>query len=238
MMMTINQWKLSGCPFVEGVKIYREKCGNTRLLAIFEQHQKNGYIPDYFKNQLYQELQNLENAGQLIDVPPPPPKKEDQPPSPPPPPSSPLTKKAQQPTTDEPAEIQDLREHIRRNYKQYSYLHAQLSKETNQHRRYQIAKTIVNYILPEIDSMYNEISEWKRSGQLPLVWDMRVVKEVLRMYTRRRTIVNQVNSLTRKNEQEKRPSIIAEIEVEIEEKTKEIEYLSAKLGIKWKSKSQ
>ena len=230
--MTKNEWK-------KYIQTLQDLGAPTRIIDSFRRFENTGYIPEYFQQQIKSEIQRLqdqkkETTGREKEIT-----------------VKSHGRETQQPMTlvedgtapkpvqaevcadqdsKEPESIRNLREQIRKSYKQYSYLHSLLPAAPVQ-KRYEIAKTIITGILPRIDSMYDEIRNWERTGEEPMVWDMRIVKAVMKFVGRRKALGSKIYRLNKKLEKETDKTTIAEINAELEELQPQFEYISRKLGI-------
>lgn len=153
---------------------------------------------------------------------------------------SPVSASPRYPRDAEPPEVQQLREKARELRKKYSLLHAQLASAQSNEERYEIAREIMEEVIPQEDRVWDSIRRFEQSGIIPepqTAGDLvqQVVKKVQRIFnlrTRASKYKKQLTSLEGKAYQEvnvKYMGILAEL-TELEQElniTQEADYEQA-----------
>ena len=71
------------------------------------------------------------------------------------------------PNLEEPLQILALRQEARKLHKRQAMLHGQLSVVATDGERYELAKEIMEEVIPNLDRIYDTIRAWEKTGDLP-----------------------------------------------------------------------
>ena len=71
------------------------------------------------------------------------------------------------PDLEEPIQILALRQEARKLHKRQAMLHGQLSVVASDGERYELAKEIMEEVIPNLDRIYDTIRAWQKTGELP-----------------------------------------------------------------------
>lgn len=225
MVKRIRKWFNDGCPFYEGVAIYRQT-GGPYSLSMFEGYLQAPWVPSDIEQHLKYALEcYLEaNAGDQED-----PEPEQSPEGHP---NQPINQSTHTQTT-EPQAIQNLRRSAIPLHKRQAMLHTELRICDDESTRYGIAREIMEEVIPELDGIYDRIREWEETGELPSeASTLTVVQDTVRKMQR----VNSINSrISRLNGFLKKQNLSAgdrkKYEKEKLEKDLELAELSRELGL-------
>lgn len=131
----------------------------------------------------------------------------------------------------EPEAIQSLRERAIQNRKRYSMLHARLGAITDDQERYEIAKTIMEEVIPLEDDLFDKIRQWKETGEIPTIDEFDIVRDTVQKMQKRSSLqsrISRVKSLIKKT---KDLAEVQQYKKELTEKTEELETINIELGL-------
>lgn len=156
---TAADWYELGCDYTEGVHLLRHY---GRSIAQFESYLKGGYISDYIRDSLKNEIDKLpileendktqtiyRDAQTHLDIE-----------------NDSRNRPQNDAKTQEPHEISLLREEARRLHKQEAVLHEQLHAATDKETRGNIAREKICVVAPRLDAIYDKIREWETTGNV------------------------------------------------------------------------
>lgn len=209
----IHEWIHSEGSFIEGIRLLHL---TGRPVAHFEAQLERPYVDPSQKQALAQQLRQYLQLN---------------------PPSKIIPVQPDEMPVEEPAAIQDLRRQAIPFHKRYSHLKAQLyqmSVETNKYSdpdRYEIAREIMEGVLPKTDAIYDQIRAWEETGELPPERNDELVRQTVEKMQRIQSLRPRISRLKKllagKLSVEKR----RRYEVELLAKEVEVRYLEEELKI-------
>ena len=178
----IDKWVSSGKIFVQGVQIYKE-IGGSYPHEYFEQYCQAPFVPTEVENNLFYFLSNYKGEKAITQafIP-----------------NNTHTPahRTQIPPGQEPQIILQLKTKAKSLHKHHVYLKGKLHNTSSEEKRYEIAHSIMERIIPEIDQVYQKINNYQDTGQLPSSQtDPSLVAEVVQKMQRRETLKSRLSRL-------------------------------------------
>lgn len=153
----IRKWLAGNQAFLPGLRLYRQIPGKYPL-SIFAGYERANRIPDHIKIRLKSGLTDYLKKHPVSNTEPLP---SNQIPVV-------IAKRTDTAATEkEPDLIAALRLEARALHKRHAFFHSQLIAADTDARRYEIAATIMEKIIPALDKIYDRIRAWKSTGELP-----------------------------------------------------------------------
>jgi hypothetical protein len=128
-----------------------------------------------------------------------------------------------------PVPISRLKERARKLHKRQSMLHAQLSVLETEMERYEVAKEIMEDVIPSLDKIYEGLRKYEETGELPPIQpEDNVIREIVSKHNKMLTLRTRLSTLKRliKNsdgaKRQKYEKEMLSKELEIEELKKEL----------------
>ena len=226
----IIQWLDDGY-YLQGVALYRQ-VGGIYPISTFEGYEEANYVPEAVEQKLRYALENYLTDNPVFEqeVVYHPPKKKTihfQEVEPPPP----------TPTPTEPDVIHRLRQQAKNLHKRQDDLKSRLNlmveeaTKFSEQERYDIANELLAEVTPQLDSIYDRIREWQKTGEVPAVAKNDIVRDTVeKMQTikYREQRISKIKSLLKKTPSQERK---ADLEKELLEKQVEVKKLKEELGL-------
>lgn len=96
---------------------------------------------------------------------------------------------------EEPQSVFLLREDAKRLHKRHSFVNANLHQADSDEKRFELAREIMEDIIPKLDNIYDQIRDYHKSGTLPEVPTTNVVKETVEKMQRLQSIRSRISRL-------------------------------------------
>lgn len=218
----IQAWLLESGSFSDGLDLYRQIRGDLPV-SYFEKQLYQPYVNPFVKQKLRERLESylLQKPPTKNNLQQPPIHPEEN------------TKKI------EPLVITGLRSEAKALHKRHSYLHAKLTIVQSNQERFELAKMIMEKVIPALDDIYDQIREWESTGTLPNEpdHDQEALKKGALMYKKLESLRPRISKLKKWIQEGKRgstvlnTSAIAEYEAEKRHKEEEVKTLLETLGL-------
>lgn len=175
----IHEWIHHEGSFIDGIRLLHL---TGRPVAHFEAQLERPYVDPNQKQALAQQLRQYLQLN---------------------PPSKIIPAQPDEMLVEEPAAIQDLRRQAIPFHKRYSHLKAQLyqmSIETDKYSdadRYEIAKEIMEEVLPKTDAIYDQIRSWEETGDLPPEQNDELVRQTVEKMQRIQSLRPRISRLNK-----------------------------------------
>lgn len=152
--MTISEWLDNGGSFAQGMQLLRAHAANVP--AALERAALAAFVDPAAKQLLRERLQALRPAQKAPQA------------------NKPANKPVKQQYRPDigdqatPIEVLQLRDRGKNLLKQQSRLHALLCAAQTDQERYEIAREMMEDVIPQIDFIYNSVRDWEKTGVAPL----------------------------------------------------------------------
>lgn len=130
--------------------------------------------------------------------------------------------------TIEPGEILELRQEAKNLHKRQSYLHSLMCEAAKNNRKkeaYQLARELMEEVIPRLDAIYNQIREWKETGIVPNPPSPDGFKKGVELMKRRESLRTRILKLKKLLSSKLEERIRQRYENEILDKIKELKEL-------------
>jgi len=188
----IQAWFKNGKPYSQGVALYRQT-GGAYSVVMFERYIGARYIPKNILQRLSMVLSKYLQTNPLVDQAPLPRDQND------------TTRTIVQYVPNkkiEPSEITQLREKAKLLHKRHAFLHAQLSILESDEERYEVAKEIMEEVIPTLDSIYDQIRVFEKEGKLPIPEKEKRAVDLLNKRNSLRSRISRLKSILKKDDLE------------------------------------
>lgn len=218
----VQAWLDADGAFTAGLNLYRQT-GGIKSIGYYEKFLSLRYLPPSAKHHLRRDLQRYlhNNPPTIAGTAPPAPQER--------------TGQAQEP--EEPAAIVALRQNTIPLHKRYSHLKAELythavSESPDANLLYELSREIMAETIPHLDSIYDQIREFQRTGEVPHMPRPALVQQTVKKMKSIASLRSRISNIRRKMKREKLSAReLQQYETEIAEKEASIAELSAELGI-------
>lgn len=217
--------------YLQGVALYRQ-VGGIYPINIFEGYEEANYVPEALEQKLRFALETYLSDNPIFEQ-----EIIYHPPKPKPSHLKQVEIPTPTPSVNLPIQIIRLKEQAKKLHKRQDDLktrHNLMVEEAakfSDQQRYHIAHKLLGEVTPQLDSIYDRIREWEKTGEVPAVAKNDIVRDTVKKMQTIKYRNERISKIKRLLKQKPSQERKAELEKELLEKQVEVKKLKDELGL-------